>query len=164
LTLGACSGGDFGRTREDMRSADMHRWVGLEATSSVALRPSQFQLTTTNASRSRFSPDRAAAFAPRLEGRVRRLSADGFALAPGAAIRPHRLRADADRRAAPLALESLDVGSDTLTGVNDADYQPPFAFTGKLSKVTLTIDRPKLSPEDIKKLEKAKQAAAAARE
>jgi hypothetical protein len=44
-TLGACSGGDFGRTREDMRSADMHRWLGLEATSSTGLRPSQFQLT-----------------------------------------------------------------------------------------------------------------------
>jgi hypothetical protein len=43
--LGACSGGDFGRTREDMRSDDMHRWVGLEATSSVGLRPSQYQLT-----------------------------------------------------------------------------------------------------------------------
>ena len=45
LMLGACSGGDFGRTREDMRSDDMHRWLGLEATSSVGLRPSQFQLT-----------------------------------------------------------------------------------------------------------------------
>src|ERR1700739_391209 len=44
-TLGACSGGDFGHTRGDMRSADMQRWLGLEATSSVALRPSQFQLT-----------------------------------------------------------------------------------------------------------------------
>ena len=43
--LGACSGGDFGRTREDIRSDDMHRWIGLEATSSVGLRPSQFQLT-----------------------------------------------------------------------------------------------------------------------
>jgi hypothetical protein len=43
--LGACSGGDFGRTREDFRSDDMHRWIGLEATSSVGLRPSQFQLT-----------------------------------------------------------------------------------------------------------------------
>src|SRR5215472_10507855 len=43
--LASCSGGDFGRTREDMRSDDMHRWVGLEATSSVGLRPSQFQLT-----------------------------------------------------------------------------------------------------------------------
>ena len=44
--------------------------------------------------------------------------------------------------------ESLDIGSDTLTGVNDADYQPPFKFTGKINKITLTIDRPKLSPAD----------------
>jgi hypothetical protein len=43
--LGACSGGDFGRTREDFRSDDMHRWIGVEATSSVGLRSSQFQLT-----------------------------------------------------------------------------------------------------------------------
>jgi len=53
--------------------------------------------------------------------------------------------------------ESLDVGSDTLTGVNDADYQPPFKFTGKINKITLTIDRPQLSPEDIKKLEAAQR-------
>ncbi|WP_153146784.1 arylsulfatase [Dechloromonas sp. H13] len=51
--------------------------------------------------------------------------------------------------------ESFDVGSDTLTGVNDADYKPPFAFTGKLNKLTIKIDRPQLSPEDIKKLEAA---------
>ncbi|KHK01338.1 hypothetical protein [Desulfovibrio sp. TomC] len=51
--------------------------------------------------------------------------------------------------------EALDVGLDTLTGVNDADYEPPFAFTGKIDKITLTIDRPKLSPEDVKKLEQA---------
>jgi hypothetical protein len=43
--LGACSGGDFGRTRADMRSDDMHRWLGPEVTGSVGLRPSQFQLT-----------------------------------------------------------------------------------------------------------------------
>jgi arylsulfatase len=48
--------------------------------------------------------------------------------------------------------------------VNDADYQPPFNFTGKLNKVTLTIDRPQLSPEDIKKLQQAEQTAAQARE
>jgi arylsulfatase len=60
--------------------------------------------------------------------------------------------------------ESLDIGSDTLTGVNDADYQPPFKFTGKINKITLTIDRPKLSPEDIKKLEEAQRKAAAGRE
>jgi arylsulfatase len=51
--------------------------------------------------------------------------------------------------------EALDIGSDTGTPVNDADYKVPFAFTGKLNKITLTIDRPKLSPEDIKKLEAA---------
>ena len=49
--------------------------------------------------------------------------------------------------------ESFDIGSDTLTGVNDADYQPPFTFTGKLNKLTIKVDRPQLSPEDIKKLE-----------
>jgi arylsulfatase len=51
--------------------------------------------------------------------------------------------------------EAFDIGSDTLTGVNDADYKPPFAFTGKLNKLTIRIDRPQLSPEDIKKLEAA---------
>ncbi len=43
--LGGCSGGDFGRTRQDMRSDDMHRWLGAEATGSVGLKASQFQLT-----------------------------------------------------------------------------------------------------------------------
>ena len=51
--------------------------------------------------------------------------------------------------------ESFDVGSDTLTGVNDADYKPPFPLTAKLEKLTIKIDRPKLSPADIKKLEGA---------
>jgi hypothetical protein len=43
--LGGCSGGDFGRTRQDFLNDDMHRWIGGEATSSVGLRASQFQLT-----------------------------------------------------------------------------------------------------------------------
>jgi len=51
--------------------------------------------------------------------------------------------------------ESFDIGSDTLTGVNDADYKPPFAFTGKLDKLTVKIDRPQLSPAEIQKLEAA---------
>jgi arylsulfatase len=55
--------------------------------------------------------------------------------------------------------ESFDIGSDTLTGVNDADYQPPFALTAKLNKLTIKVDRPQLSPADIKKLEAAMQAA-----
>ena len=55
--------------------------------------------------------------------------------------------------------ESFDIGSDTLTGVNDADYQPPFPLTAKLNKLTIKVDRPQLSPADIKKLEAAMQAA-----
>ena len=51
--------------------------------------------------------------------------------------------------------ESFDVGADTGSPVNDKDYQTPFHFNGKLHKLTLTIDRPKLSPEDIKKLQMA---------
>ena len=55
--------------------------------------------------------------------------------------------------------ESFDVGSDTETGVNDADYNPPFTFTGTLNKLTVKLDRPKLSPADIKKLQDAQAAA-----
>jgi hypothetical protein len=44
VTVAGCSGGDFGRSREDFRNDDMHRWIGGEATSSVGLRASQFQL------------------------------------------------------------------------------------------------------------------------
>ena len=51
--------------------------------------------------------------------------------------------------------EAFDIGSDTLTGVNDADYKPPFPLTAKLNRLTIKVDRPQLSPEDIKKLEAA---------
>jgi arylsulfatase len=53
--------------------------------------------------------------------------------------------------------ESLDIGSDTGTPVNDADYKTPFTFTGKIEKITLTLDRPNLSPEDIAKLEQSQR-------
>jgi arylsulfatase len=55
--------------------------------------------------------------------------------------------------------ESLDIGSDTGTPVDDDDYSTPFTFTGKLNKIALNIDRPKLSPDDIKRLEAAARAA-----
>ncbi len=61
-------------------------------------------------------------------------------------------------RTLPMILqwdEAFDVGSDTLTGVNDADYKPPFPLTAKLEKLTITVDRPQLSPAEIKKLEEA---------
>jgi arylsulfatase len=53
--------------------------------------------------------------------------------------------------------ESFDIGSDTLTGVNDADYKPPFPLTAKLNKLTIKIDRPQLSPADIQKLQAAQR-------
>src|SRR4051794_14287105 len=43
--LGGCASGDFGRTRADARNDDMHRWIGAEATGSVGLAASAFQLT-----------------------------------------------------------------------------------------------------------------------
>jgi arylsulfatase len=55
--------------------------------------------------------------------------------------------------------ESFDVGSDTLTGVNDADYQPPFPLTAKLEKLTIKIDRPQLSDADKARIEAAMKAA-----
>ena len=60
------------------------------------------------------------------------------------------------KRTLPMILqwdESFDIGSDTLTGVNDADYKPPFTLTAKLNKLTVTVDRPQLSEADIKTLE-----------
>ena len=51
--------------------------------------------------------------------------------------------------------ESFDIGSDTLTGVNDADYTPPFPLTARLNTLTIQVNRPQLSPADIRKLEGA---------
>jgi arylsulfatase len=59
--------------------------------------------------------------------------------------------------------ESFDIGSDTLTGVNDEDYKPPFTLTAKLNKLTIKVDRPKLSSEDIRKLEEGMKQAADAK-
>jgi hypothetical protein len=53
--------------------------------------------------------------------------------------------------------ENFDVGADTGTPVDDQDYQVPFEFNGKLVKLTLTIDRPQLTPADIQKLQAAQR-------
>ena len=45
------------------------------------------------------------------------------------------------------------LGSDTGTGVDDRDYQVPFAFTRKIEKLNIKIDRPQLSTADIKRLQ-----------
>jgi arylsulfatase len=65
-------------------------------------------------------------------------------------------------RTIPLLLpwdETFDIGSKTGTSVDDHDYQPPFVFTGKIDKLTIALDPPKLSPDDVKKLEDAYRAA-----
>jgi arylsulfatase len=57
-------------------------------------------------------------------------------------------------RTVPLILpwdETFDVRSDTGTPVDDRDYQVPFAFTGKIDKLTITLDPPVLTDDDKKK-------------
>lgn len=46
--------------------------------------------------------------------------------------------------------ETFDVGLDTGTPVDDADYQVPFAFDGKLEKITFDLGESSLSPEAIR--------------
>jgi arylsulfatase len=65
-------------------------------------------------------------------------------------------------RTVPLILqwdETFDIGADTGTPVDDEDYQCPFTFTGKLNKLTIKVDRPELTPDDVKKLQEADRAA-----
>ena len=49
--------------------------------------------------------------------------------------------------------ETFDVGMDTGTPVDDKDYQVPFAFTGKLDKVTVSLKPSQLSAEDQRTLD-----------
>jgi arylsulfatase A-like enzyme len=51
--------------------------------------------------------------------------------------------------------EAFDIGADTGTPVDDHDYQVPFAFTGKIDKLTIALEPPKLTPDDLQKLEGA---------
>jgi hypothetical protein len=65
-------------------------------------------------------------------------------------------------RSVPLILpvdETFDIGSKTGTPVDDRDYQIPFTFTGKINKLTVSVEPPKLTPEDEKKLADAHRAA-----
>ena len=58
----------------------------------------------------------------------------------------------------PLILpwdETFDIGSDTGTPVDDQDYQVPFPFTGKIDKLTVSVDPPKLTPADVASLKAA---------
>lgn len=60
-------------------------------------------------------------------------------------------------RTLPIILpwdETFDIGSDTGTPIDDKDYQIPFKFTGKLNKLTIKLDPPRLSEADIETLKK----------
>jgi len=49
----------------------------------------------------------------------------------------------------------VNISDATLTPVDDKDYQIPFKFTGKIDKITIKLEPPKLSPADIQKLKEA---------
>ena len=59
--------------------------------------------------------------------------------------------------------ETFDIGADTGSPVDDQDYQVPFDFTGKIEKLTITLDRPALSQADIQKLKNSAARAADAK-
>jgi arylsulfatase len=63
----------------------------------------------------------------------------------------------------PLLLpidETFDIGAKSGTPIDDRDYQTPFAFTGKIDKLNISVEPPKLTPEDVKKLVDAQKGAA----
>ena len=54
-----------------------------------------------------------------------------------------------------VADETFDVGVDTRTGVNDKDYQVPFAFNGTIDKLTVNLGPMQLTQDDQQKLQRA---------
>jgi arylsulfatase A-like enzyme len=65
-------------------------------------------------------------------------------------------------RSVPLSLlldQRFFIGVGGPTPVDDHDYSGPFKFTGKIDNLTIALDPPKLTPDDIKNLEAANKAA-----
>ena len=60
-----------------------------------------------------------------------------------------------------IADETFDTGIDLRTGVNDADYQVPFAFNGTIDRLTIELGPLQIADEDQRK---AADAVAAARD
>ena len=54
-----------------------------------------------------------------------------------------------------VADETFDVGVDTRTGVNDKDYQVPFAFDGKIDKLTVNLGPTQFAEADQAKIREA---------
>jgi arylsulfatase len=51
--------------------------------------------------------------------------------------------------------ETFDVGLDTRTPVDDKDYQVPFAFVGKVNKVTFKLGPTQLTSDDQRTIQRA---------
>ena len=49
----------------------------------------------------------------------------------------------------------FNIGDAAGTPLDDKDYQIPFKFTGKIDKITIKLEPPKLRPEDVKMLKEA---------
>jgi arylsulfatase A-like enzyme len=84
-------------------------------------------------------------------------SATGILSVDGKVVATRKLE-----RTIPLLLpidETFDVGSKTRTPIDDRDYQVPFTFTGKINKLTVSVEPPVLTPQDKKKLSDALRAA-----
>jgi arylsulfatase A-like enzyme len=54
-----------------------------------------------------------------------------------------------------VADETFDVGIDTRTSVNEKDYQVPFAFNGKIDKLTINLGPPQLTAEHMEQVHEA---------
>ena len=75
------------------------------------------------------------------------LSADGKVVATTKMAHTTPLTYDLD--------DTFAIATSADTPLDDADYKCPFPFTGKLTKLTIAVDEPKLTPEDIKKMQEA---------
>ena len=75
------------------------------------------------------------------------LSADGKVVATTKMAHTTPLTYDLD--------DTFAVATSAETPLDDADYKVPFPFTGKLTKLTIAVDEPKLTPADIKKMQEA---------
>jgi arylsulfatase len=50
-----------------------------------------------------------------------------------------------------------NIGDASGTPVDDKDYQIPFKLTGKINHLTIKVDRPELSQQDIQKIQEAER-------
>jgi arylsulfatase len=55
----------------------------------------------------------------------------------------------------------VNIGTAAGTPVDDRDYRIPFKFTGKIDKLTIVLEPPKLTPEDVQRLKAAEMRQAA---